>query len=83
MKIWSVLVSEQMPHNIAAKITTTTKNNLSPQVTNFLIRSWIVLRKNWIALLWSRSQERFKIPVIVHLDIMSSTAEPFVIKLVW
>ena len=27
------------------------------------------------------SQERFKIPVTVHLDDISSTAEPFVTKL--
>ena len=45
--------------------------------------SWIVLWKDWIALLWSRSrlQERFKIPVDVHLDNVSSTAEPCVTKL--
>ena len=42
-----------------------------------IIVSWIVFWKDWIALLWSRSQERFKIPVNIHLDI-SSTAEPFV-----
>ena len=44
--------------------------------------SWIVLWKDWIALLWSRprSQERFKIPVNVHLDNISSTAELSVTK---
>ena len=30
--------------------------------------------------MWSRSQERFKIPVNVHLDDIFSTAEPFVTK---
>ena len=45
--------------------------------------SWIVLRKDWIALLWSRSksQERLRIPVNFHLNDISSTADPFVTKL--
>ena len=42
-----------------------------------LMISWIVLWRDWIALLWSKSQGRFKIPVNVHLDNISS-AEPFV-----
>ena len=45
--------------------------------------SWIVLRKDWIALLWSRSrsQERLRIPVNVQLHDISSTAEAFVTRL--
>ena len=45
--------------------------------------SWIVLWKDWIALLWSRSesQEGLRIPVNVHLNDISSTAEPFLTKL--
>ena len=41
------------------------------------------LWEDWIALLCSRSrsQERYKIPVNVHLDDISATAEPFVAKL--
>ena len=48
-----------------------------------IITSWIVLWKDWIALLWSRLrlQERFKIPVNVHLADIPSTAEPSVTKL--
>ena len=44
---------------------------------------WIVSWKDWIALLWSRSrsQKRFRIPVNVHLDDISSAAEPSVTKL--
>ena len=37
--------------------------------------------KDWIALLWSRSQKRFRIPVNVDLDDISSAAEPSVTKL--
>ena len=52
-------------------------------VEDHVIRSWIVLWKGWIAVLWlrSRSQERFKISVSVHLDDIFSSAEPFVTKL--
>ena len=48
-----------------------------------IIIRWIVLWKNWIALLSSRSrsQKRFKIPVNVYLDYLSSAAEPSVTKL--
>ena len=48
-----------------------------------IIISWIVLWKDWIALLWSssRSQERFGTPMNAHLDDASLTAEPFVTKL--
>ena len=48
-----------------------------------IIISWIVLWKDWTALLWSRSrsQKRFKIPVNGHLDDIFSTAQPFVTKL--
>ena len=37
----------------------------------YIIIRWIVLWKDWIALLWSRSrsQKRFRIPVNVHLKI--------------
>ena len=41
----------------------------------------IVLLNDWVALLWSRSQKCLKIPVNVHLDDISSTAEPSVTKL--
>ena len=43
---------------------------------------WIALWKGWIALLWSRSrsQKGCRIPVNVHVDDISSTAEPFVTK---
>ena len=49
----------------------------------YIIIRWIVLWKDWIALLWSRSrsQKRFRIPVNVHLDNISWTAEPNVTKL--
>ena len=43
----------------------------------YIIR-WIVLWKDWIALLWSRSRKRLRIPVNVHLDGISSAAEPSV-----
>ena len=48
-----------------------------------MIISWIVLWNDWIALLWSRSrsQKRFRIPVNVHLDDISSAAESSVTKL--
>ena len=48
-----------------------------------IIIGWIVLWKDWIALLWSRSrsQKRFRIPVNVHLNDISSAAEPSVTKL--
>ena len=48
-----------------------------------IIIRWIVLWKDWIALLWwrSRSQKRFRIPVNVHLNDISSAAEPSVTKL--
>ena len=48
-----------------------------------VIKRWIVLWKDWIALLWSRSrsQKRFRLPVTVHLDNSSSAAEPSVTKL--
>ena len=42
----------------------------------YIIIRWIVLWKDWIALLWSRSQERFRIPVNVQLDDISSAFEP-------
>ena len=40
-------------------------------------------QKDWIVLCWSRlrSQKRFKILVNVHLDDVSSNAEPFTAKL--
>ena len=43
----------------------------------FIIIRVIVLRKEWIALLWSRSrsQKKFRIPVNVHLDDISSAAD--------
>ena len=49
----------------------------------YIIIRWVVLWKNWIALLWSRSraQKRFRIPVNVHLDDISSAVEPSVTKL--
>ena len=49
----------------------------------YIIIRWIVLWKDWIALLWSwsRSQKRFRIPVNVHLDDISSAVEPSVTKL--
>ena len=49
----------------------------------YIIIRWIVLWKDWIALLWSRSrsQKRFRIPVNVHLDNISSAAERPVTKL--
>ena len=48
-----------------------------------IILSWIVVWKDWIAQLWwrPRSQERFRIPVNVYLDDISSAAEPSVSKL--
>ena len=48
-----------------------------------IIICWVVLWKDWIALLLSRSrwQGGFKIPVNVHLDSIFSTAEPIVTKL--
>ena len=48
-----------------------------------IIIRWIAMCKDWIALLWSRSrsEERFKISVNVHLDNISSTAEPSITKL--
>ena len=50
----------------------------------YIILWWVVLWKDWIALLWSRSrsQKRFRIPVNVHLDDISSAAERSVTKLV-
>ena len=52
-------------------------------VCQYIIIRWIVLWKDWIALLWSwsKSQKRFKVPVNVHLDNISSAAEPSVTKL--
>ena len=49
----------------------------------YIITRGIVLWKDWNALLWSRSgsQERFRIPVHVHLDSIPSAAEPSVTKL--
>ena len=46
----------------------------------YIIIRWIVVWKDWIALLWSRSrsQKRLRIPVNVHLDDISSAAEPSV-----
>ena len=42
--------------------------------------SWLVFWRYWIALLSkSRAQKRFKVPVNVHLDDISSTAEPSVV----
>ena len=41
----------------------------------------IFLWKDWIALLWSRSQKRFRILVNFHLNDISSAAEPSVTKL--
>ena len=48
-----------------------------------ILTMMIVLWKDRIALLWSksRSQKRFRIPVNVHLDDISSVAEPSVTKL--
>ena len=46
-----------------------------------IVISWIVLWKDGFAVLWSRSQERFKTQVNVHLDGISSIAEPLVTKL--
>ena len=46
-----------------------------------IILRWIVLWKDWITLLWSKSQKRFRIPVHAHLDDIPSTAEPSVTKL--
>ena len=50
---------------------------------HIIIVSWIFLWVDWIAMLCSRSrsQEMFQISMNVHLDNISSTAEPFVIKL--
>ena len=49
----------------------------------YIIIGLIVLWKDWIVLLWSRSrsQKRFRIPVNVHLNDISSAAEPSVTKL--
>ena len=51
----------------------------------YIIIRWIALWKDWIALLWSRSrsQKRFRIPVNVHLNDISSATEPSVTKLGW
>ena len=48
-----------------------------------IIIRWIVLWKDWIALLWSRSrsQKRLRILVNVHLNDISSVAEPSVTQL--
>ena len=46
-----------------------------------IITSWIGLWKDWIALLWSRSQERLWISANVHLDDIASASEPSVTKL--
>ena len=46
-----------------------------------IIIRWIVLWKDWIALLWSRSQKRFRIRLSVYLNDISSAAEPSVTKL--
>ena len=48
-----------------------------------ILTMMIVLWKDRIALLWSksRSQKRFRIPVNVHLDDISSAAGPFLTKL--
>ena len=48
-----------------------------------IIIRWIVLWKDWFAVLCSRarSQKRFRIPVNFHLVVISSAAEPSVIKL--
>ena len=49
----------------------------------YIIIRWIVLWKDWIAVLWSRSrsQKKFRIPVNVRLHYISSAAEPSVTKL--
>ena len=49
----------------------------------YIIIRWIDLWTDGIALLWSRSrsQKRFRIPVTVHLDDISSAAEPSITKL--
>ena len=60
---------------------------LTPWKPNFvwwyIIIRCIVLWKDWIAVMWSmsRSQKRLRIPVNVHLDSISSAAEPSVTKL--
>ena len=53
------------------------------QLNLHIIFSLIVLWKDRIAQLWasSRSQKRFKIPVTIHLDDISSAAEPSVTNL--
>ena len=50
----------------------------------YIIISWVVLWKDWIAVLYSRSksQQRFKISISVHLDDIFPTAEPFVTRFV-
>ena len=49
----------------------------------YIIKRCIVLWKDWIALLWSRSmsKKKFRIPMNVHLNDISSAAEPPVTKL--
>ena len=71
IKIW--------PFNILSELLILLQLNL---VWWYIIIRWIVLWKDWIALLWSRSrsQKRFWILVNVHLDNISSAAEPSVTK---
>ena len=71
-----VSYEKKMDYSIHVKVT----------AKDYKIKKWLItfeLLILWIALLLSRSksQERFKIPVDVHLDNISSTAEPFVTKL--
>ena len=68
--------------HISSELQILLKQNL---VWRHIIISWIVLWKDWIALLWSRSrsQKRRRIQVTVQLDNISSTSEPSVTQLAW
>ena len=72
--------SQNMTFCMSSELLTLLQLNL---VWWHIIISWIVLWKDWIALMWSRSrsQERFRIPVTEHLDSTYSTAEPCVARL--
>ena len=74
----NIIISKIWLSNISSELLIFLQLNL---VWWHIIISWIVLWKDWIALLWSRSQEIFWISVNVHLHEIFSNAEPFVAKL--
>ena len=76
----NILLNQIWLFNILSELLILLQLNL---VWWYIITRWIVLWKDWIALLWfrSRSQKGFRIPINVHLDNVSSTAEPSVTKL--